>query len=173
MTGNVLFGLSDSQKKMVPPPTRTYLLIKTASWSCPFYCLNPCTYTILSSKSNIHLMPFPFHSNVPFIEFKKVDRKINYQKRHFFKYFVNMEYFCHINTYHLTVSNTFSKFNHTVYQNTKWLTMTPTSFLKETCCSFTVASLYAIPWASCQIRKLRVAHAPGIPGTCRGAYRDR
>ena len=34
--------------------------------------------------------------------------------------------------YHLNVSNTFSKFNNTVNQNTKSLTMTPTSFLKET-----------------------------------------
>ena len=41
--------------------------------------------------------------------------------------------FCHINTYHLKVSNTFSKLNHTVNQNTKSLTLTPISFLKETC----------------------------------------
>ena len=41
-----------------------------------------------------------------------------------------MEHLCHMNTYHLKVSNTFSKFNHTVNQSTKSLTMTPTSFLK-------------------------------------------
>ena len=39
-------------------------------------------------------------------------------------------------TYHLKVSNTFSKFNHTVNQNTKSFTLTPTSFLKETCSVF-------------------------------------
>ena len=50
-----------------------------------------------------------------------------------FAYFVNMEHFCHTNTYHLKVSNTFSKFNHTVNQNTGSLTLTTTSFLKETC----------------------------------------
>ena len=44
-----------------------------------------------------------------------------------------MEHLCHINIYHLKVSNTFSKFNHTVNQNNKPLTLTPTSFLKETC----------------------------------------
>ena len=33
-----------------------------------------------------------------------------------FAYFVNMEHFCHTNTYHLKVCNTFSKFNHTKYQ---------------------------------------------------------
>ena len=44
-----------------------------------------------------------------------------------------MEHFCHTNTYHLKVSNTFSKSNHTVNQNTKSLTLTTTSFLKETC----------------------------------------
>ena len=38
-----------------------------------------------------------------------------------------------ISTHYLKVSNTFSKFNHTVNQNTKSLTMMPTSFLKETC----------------------------------------
>ena len=42
-------------------------------------------------------------------------------------------HFCHINTYHLKVSNTFSKYSHNVNQNTKSLTLTPTSFLKETC----------------------------------------
>ena len=50
-----------------------------------------------------------------------------------FAYFVNMEHFFHTNIYHLKVSNTFSKFNHTVNQNTKSLTLTTTSFLKETC----------------------------------------
>ena len=44
-----------------------------------------------------------------------------------------MEHFCHINTYHLKFSNTIFKIKHTVNQNTKSLTMTPTSFLKETC----------------------------------------
>ena len=53
-----------------------------------------------------------------------------------FAYFVNMEHFCHINT--------FPKFNHTVNQNTKSLTMTLTSFLKETCfrCSITTGTNY-------------------------------
>ena len=32
--------------------------------------------------------------------------------------------------FHLKVSNTFSKFDHTVNQNTKSLTLTPTSFFK-------------------------------------------
>ena len=44
-----------------------------------------------------------------------------------------MEHFCHMNTYHLKVSTTFSKIKHIVNQNTEPLTMTPTSFLKETC----------------------------------------
>ena len=48
-------------------------------------------------------------------------------------YIVNMEYFCHINIYHLKVGDKFSKFNHNVNQNTESLTLTPTSFLKETC----------------------------------------
>ena len=51
-----------------------------------------------------------------------------------------MEHFCHINTYHLNISDTFSKFNHTVNQNTQSLTMTPTSFLKETCLSSIITS---------------------------------
>ena len=55
-----------------------------------------------------------------------------------FAVFVNTEHFCHMNTYHLKVDNTFSKINHTVNQNTKSLTMTPTSFLKETCYIFCV-----------------------------------
>ena len=33
----------------------------------------------------------------------------------------------------MKVSSTFSKFNHTVNQDTKSLTLTPTSFLRETC----------------------------------------
>ena len=56
-----------------------------------------------------------------------------------------MERFCHINAYHLKVSYTFSKFNHTVNQNTKSLTMTPTSFLKETCYYLFVYNCLAKP----------------------------
>ena len=58
-----------------------------------------------------------------------------------------MEHFSHTNTYHLKVSNTFSKFNHTVNQNTKSLTLTTTSFLKETCLCDTDQSLGPLdPW---------------------------
>ena len=63
-------------------------------------------------------------------------KKFHLLKKWPFVYFVNMEHFCHTNTYHLKVSNTFSKCNRTVNQNTKSLTLTTTSFLKETCLIF-------------------------------------
>ena len=66
-------------------------------------------------------------------QFKGINTHFHLLKKWQFAYFVNMEHFCHTNTYHLKVSNTFSKSNHTVNQNTKSLAMTPTSFLKETC----------------------------------------
>ena len=57
-----------------------------------------------------------------------------------------MEQFCHTNTYHLKVSNTFSKFNHTVNQNTKSLTLTTTSFLTETFLTTTSNKKPSIDW---------------------------
>ena len=43
-----------------------------------------------------------------------------------------------------TDESKFSKFNPTVNQNTKWLTLTPTSFLKETCLPGAPSSRLAI-----------------------------
>ena len=66
--GMFCLGCRIPDRRWFPRLHVQYVPIKTASWSCPFYSPNPCTYTILSSKSNNHLMPFSFHSNVPLIK---------------------------------------------------------------------------------------------------------